>query len=326
MLQRMLIVAALAALAQATEAPSPSGFYIVSVFFSEAGPHYYYRVLDVRRDGADSVVRYIRVAPESLICPRVIVQAAETRLRDRSPADLVGADNPCAIDPRSFRAALKRYQQTIGTLETISFGIVAQCGETPVSLAVPIAERVKMTQMKAAHPEFAALWDLEAKVFGAVYGDRDIFDDRTDEEEMAFQDAGAKLVPELVSGRYDLGLAAGMGGSGRSPTFRSVLAGYRGPASSAEGPQIVDRQSYQFNHFLPPKYPALAMAAAISGTVKLRLTVEPSTGEVKDVAIISGHPILTTTVIAAAKQWRFAPNSVQSGSALVTLNFAYHCQ
>jgi len=117
-----------------------------------------------------------------------------------------------------------------------------------------------------------------------------------------------------------------MGDSGRSPTFRSLLAAYQGPASSAEGPQVFDRQSYQFTHFVPPKYPALAMAAAISGTVKLRLTVEPSTGEVKDVAIVSGHPVLTTTVIAAAKQWRFAPNSVQSGSVLVTLNFAFHCQ
>jgi len=53
----------------------PSEFHIVSVSFSDFGPSFYYRVLDVKQDGTDSVVRYTRIAPVNIAyCPRQIVQ------------------------------------------------------------------------------------------------------------------------------------------------------------------------------------------------------------------------------------------------------------
>jgi protein TonB len=87
----------------------------------------------------------------------------------------------------------------------------------------------------------------------------------------------------------------------------------------------LNTQSYQFSRFVIPKHPPLASAARIQGTVKLHLTVEPSTGEVHEVSAVSGHPVLKPAAIEAARQWRFAPNSVESGSVVATLDFELRC-
>jgi hypothetical protein len=59
---RLLLMAVAATLACGTETVGPSEFYAVSVFFSDSGALFYYRVIDVRPDGLDSLIRYTRVA------------------------------------------------------------------------------------------------------------------------------------------------------------------------------------------------------------------------------------------------------------------------
>ena len=57
----------------------------------------------------------------------------------------------------------------------------------------------------------------------------------------------------------------------------------------------------------------------------MQLTLEPATGEVLNALAVSGSGLLAKSVIEAAKQWRFAPDSVESGSLNVTLEFAIRC-
>jgi hypothetical protein len=45
-----------ATMAHGAAVPKPSQFYAVSVFFSDNGARFYYRILDVRQDGSDAVV------------------------------------------------------------------------------------------------------------------------------------------------------------------------------------------------------------------------------------------------------------------------------
>lgn len=104
---RLLITGILAAIAQGAEIAAPSQFYIVSRLFSDYGPASYYRVIEVKPDGPDSLVRYSRVARVNLYCPRVIVQSAEARLRNTSPGELVKASNPCAVKQDDLNAAQK---------------------------------------------------------------------------------------------------------------------------------------------------------------------------------------------------------------------------
>jgi TonB family protein len=331
---RLLLIVFAAAIAQGAEPAGPSEFYVVSASFSDYGPAFYYRVIAVKPDGPDSLIRYARIAPMNLSCPRRIVQAAEARVRNTSPAQLVKSNNPCAVQPRALGSALKKYAQTVGVFESISFGIVARCGSSSITLALPMAQEVDLMRMQRAHPEMAGLWDLTSEIINPAFGSNDIFHDRTEEDDLVLQRAGEKLVPDLISGRYDIGLAAAVQGNvmgWHSPSFRSLLDSYRGPVSAKEAqttyvPQLVNSQAHRFSHYVAPKYPPLAMQARIEGKVELQLAVEPATGDIHSASAISGHPLLTPSAIDAARQWRFEPNSVESGTVTVTLDFALRCQ
>jgi hypothetical protein len=94
---RLLVTSIVAVFAQGADLAAPSQLYIVSVFFSDNGAAFYYRVIDVKQDRRDSVVRYSRVAMVNLNCPRMVVQSALARVRNTLPGELVKATNPCAV-------------------------------------------------------------------------------------------------------------------------------------------------------------------------------------------------------------------------------------
>jgi TonB family protein len=332
MIRRLLVAVGVVAMARAAETPL-TGFYIVSEFFSDNGAQFYYRILEVSPHGNGSVVKYVRIAPTNVFCPRQVIQAAEQTVVGRSPADLVGQDNPCAVKPAELNTVLRKYPGNEAAFETISFGIVAQCGDSSVSLALPISEKVDFRQLKLSHPRLAALWDLAGQVAEAAFGKDDIFHGRTEADDLELQRAGGKLLPQVTSGRYDEGLAAAVLGSGREwkkPTFASLLAGYRGPISQAEAkasyvPHLLNPSAYHFAHFVTPEYPLLAKHARIQGLVQLQLTVLPATGEITEVSSTSGHALLTPSAIEAAKNWRFEPNSAGTSSVKATIEYALQC-
>jgi TonB family protein len=331
MFQRLLFIGVAAILAASAKAAVPSEFYVVSVFFSDNCALFYYRILDVKQEGVDSLVRYVRIGPRSVSCPREIVQAVEARVANTTPAQLVEKNNPCAPKSVALKAAIKKYAQRAGVLETISFGVLAQCDGVPVSLSLPRTESVKWKSLKGAHPEMAHLWDLSSEVTDRVFGSKDIFRDRTEEDDLALQHAGEKLVPELVAGRYDAGLAAAFHANvERSDdlSFRSLLEDYGGPMSITQAkdvPRLLKPEHYQFSRFIAPNYPPLAVQARIQGKVELQLTVDQASGEVHGVALVSGHPLFKDSAIAAAKLWRFTPNSATSENVNVTLDYSLQC-
>jgi TonB family protein len=178
-----------------------------------------------------------------------------------------------------------------------------------------------------------SLWDLPSKITDPAFGSKDIFHDRSEEDDLLLQRNAEKVVPELQSGRYDAALAAasrGNVGSGAA-TFRSLLAQYRGPITAAEAaggftPELVNAEAYRFSHFVAPAYPPLAKQARVQGEVRLQLTLDRATGEVLDVAAVSGHALLKPPAIYAAQQWRFKPNSTDYDKVDVTIEFPLRCQ
>jgi TonB family protein len=73
-----------------------------------------------------------------------------------------------------------------------------------------------------------------------------------------------------------------------------------------------------------PVYPPQAKEAHVQGTVTLQIKVR-KTGDVEDVKLISGHPMLAPAAIEAVKQWKYKPY-LMSGVAVqvettVTVNF-----
>ncbi|MFZ0807124.1 MAG: energy transducer TonB [Candidatus Sulfotelmatobacter sp.] len=59
-------------------------------------------------------------------------------------------------------------------------------------------------------------------------------------------------------------------------------------------------------HRLEPSYPALARAARVQGEVLLSAVIDTN-GMIQNLQLISGHPMLVPSAIAAVKQWRYKP-------------------
>ena len=57
---------------------------------------------------------------------------------------------------------------------------------------------------------------------------------------------------------------------------------------------------------VPPTYPPLARQARIQGTVILQAQIS-KTGDIENLQLISGHPMLAPAAIEAVKQWKYKP-------------------
>lgn len=55
-----------------------------------------------------------------------------------------------------------------------------------------------------------------------------------------------------------------------------------------------------------PTYPTLAKAARVQGDVVLTAIISTN-GEIENLQLVSGHPMLVPSAIAAVKQWRYKP-------------------
>jgi len=64
-------------------------------------------------------------------------------------------------------------------------------------------------------------------------------------------------------------------------------------------------------HQVKPQYPPLAVQARIQGTVVLQAVIGKD-GTVRDLRLISGHPMLAPAAIEAVKQWRYRPYLLNS--------------
>ena len=57
---------------------------------------------------------------------------------------------------------------------------------------------------------------------------------------------------------------------------------------------------------IEPTYPTLARAARVQGDVVLSAIISTS-GQIENLQLVSGHPMLVPAAIAAVKQWRYKP-------------------
>jgi protein TonB len=59
-------------------------------------------------------------------------------------------------------------------------------------------------------------------------------------------------------------------------------------------------------HREEPVYPTLARAARVQGEVVLSAVISP-TGQIENLQLVSGHPMLVPAAMAAVKTWRYKP-------------------
>ena len=83
-------------------------------------------------------------------------------------------------------------------------------------------------------------------------------------------------------------------------------------------------QASKLIHRVEPDYPELAKRARVQGIVFLRVTVDEQ-GNVADIEVIRGHPLLTQSAVDAVRQWKYSPTILNQEPvpviATVTVNF-----
>jgi len=57
---------------------------------------------------------------------------------------------------------------------------------------------------------------------------------------------------------------------------------------------------------IQPAYPKIALAARVTGVVMLKAVISKN-GEIRELQLVSGHPLLVPAAIDAVKQWRYRP-------------------
>ena len=59
-------------------------------------------------------------------------------------------------------------------------------------------------------------------------------------------------------------------------------------------------------HQVQPEYPRLASSARIGGVVKLKAVIGAD-GRIKNLTLMSGHPLLVDAAMDAVRQWTYRP-------------------
>lgn len=103
-----------------------------------------------------------------------------------------------------------------------------------------------------------------------------------------------------VPGGVPGGVAGGViGGVPPPPPARKEAA----PSRVRIGPGVTEGNLL---HKVDPVYPPIARAARVSGTVTLEVVVGKD-GNVQDLKVIRGHPLLVQAAVDAVRQWRYKP-------------------
>ena len=96
----------------------------------------------------------------------------------------------------------------------------------------------------------------------------------------------------------------------------AAVSGARGPWTSQDG-QVPEHVSddgrvaeSKLIRNIPPEYPPLARQTRIEGTVRLEALIGKD-GKVKELKVLSGHPLLIPSALKAVRQWQYEPPMVK---------------
>lgn len=226
---------------QPKPAPKPplENFYVVTQAIFHTDPKWVDHILEVRPEEGGVRVREIRIAPLSPACPHhVTVRAIERVIPNTTVKKVANHLDVCAFsadDVESLIAAAKRKTgASASDDDSATQTIVAHCGTKQRVFELPDKESLRFDAITLADTHLAAFWDLAAVVEDHTFGDDFSLAKLTPEQDRDAQALGAKLVPEIKSGKYDQAFADNNCPYGECSdhSSTSALQGYAGPIFS----------------------------------------------------------------------------------------------
>ena len=116
--------------------------------------------------------------------------------------------------------------------------------------------------------------------------------------------------PVMASAGVVGGVPGGVPGGSMGGVMGSILSATPTVAPKIATPQRVRVSAGVTSGLLirkvPPTYPPLARQARIQGTVLLQAQIS-KTGDIENLQLVSGHPMLAPAAIEAVKQWKYKP-------------------
>lgn len=76
--------------------------------------------------------------------------------------------------------------------------------------------------------------------------------------------------------------------------------------SNSHVPTQIDRGSGHLKQKVDPKYPERARQMRVQGQVVLQVVIDKK-GKIKEMKLVSGHPLLAPAAMDAVKHWRYDP-------------------
>jgi TonB family protein len=303
-------------------------FYVVIEFFSDSLPDSYEEILDVAPQGKDVRVRVVRLSSATRSCGGELLRAAERVLPNTSLKKVVGRIDICSYTKEGVAAALKSAppKGIQDPSDSAALNIVAKCDAEEKVFAFPYPVEVDLKALHRDNPRVDALWDLTYKVRSRAFGKHFSFYDPPAAQEKEFEDMGMKLLPELVSGKFDAGFGEYTCGNQKCDTNYLAwrLRRYTKPPVTRDPSSValINASSLHLVKYDPPAYPAIAKSAHILGEVHLRIVADAQTGLVKEVQLVSGNPLLGIAAADAAKKWQFTPGAQSDSPVEALLRFS----
>ncbi len=308
--------------AAANTADALQSFYIISHVVSDAAPLWFDYVLDVRPINGDTVIQDIRIAPLNSYCPRPVTVKAVQRIVPGSRVRSLAKLSLCSLQEAAVASAIKAATPAgnFSIDDAVRFTIVAKCGATDKVFELPFPETVDLKLLKQTTPSVAALWSLANGVTRRAFGKSFSFYGVSSGQDAEFQELGSKIVPGLKYGKYDRGFAS-------DRPLSSVLQDYIGPVADRDpaSVQLEGVSPSQLEKYIAPEYPKLAKEARIEGEVVLQILIDTISGTVRSIGVTSGHPLLVSSAIAAARQWQFHPDAQLKQPTDVRVKFEFLC-
>jgi protein TonB len=116
--------------------------------------------------------------------------------------------------------------------------------------------------------------------------------------------------PPMMSAGVVGGVPGGVPGGQMGGVLGSIISSTSAPVPHVATPQRVRVSQGVTSGLLlrrvNPTYPALARTARIQGKVLLQAQISKS-GDIQNLTVISGHPMLIQSALEAVKQWKYRP-------------------
>ncbi|MGC1964862.1 MAG: hypothetical protein WA673_00295 [Candidatus Acidiferrales bacterium] len=215
--------------------PLESFFVVTQATFHKA-PQWVDHILEVRPQGDAVLVCEIRIAPLDPACPHhVTVRAVERALPDTTVKKLAIKFPLCSFEEDVVEGMINTAKRPSGAVtdsdDSASQTIVARCGTQQKMFELPDEEALRFDALQLADSHLAAFWELAATMEAHAFGSDFSLAKISPQEDQDAQALGAKLIPEIKSGRYDQGFADQTCPYAECPDHNvaSALQGYEGP-------------------------------------------------------------------------------------------------